>query len=184
MPVHLEWFLSHKKKKKPSSYAVCRPWTLSIGEPRTLRGNRSCSSWVAPPARLPTQPPAATVPSVAALWQPALMAQMATAASSVAVGSIGGTPWVMPSLGLQWRWLWWVHKAWHHLPEVSGSPAAGPAVLWALLSWEQAVLECAQNQGDMKPYKDFNEVLWQCRTENGLEKKCKLKKWKLAPHNW
>lgn len=92
MPVHLEWFLSHKKKKNPSSYAVCRPWTLSVGEPRTLHGNRSCSSWVAPPARFPTQPPAATVPSVAALWQPALMAQMATAASSVAVGSIGGTP--------------------------------------------------------------------------------------------
>lgn len=183
--VHLEWFLSHKKKN-PSSYAVCHPWTLSVGEPRTLRGNRSCSSWVAPPARLPTQPPAATAPSVAV--------------QASRPGGSNGNHCIQCGCGLYRGGTY--PESHHHWGSSGGGngESTKPGIIYqkpqgAQLLDQQSCGPCSLEsklfwsvprttwEGDMKPDKDFNEVLWQCRIANGLDKKLKLKKWKLALHN-
>ncbi|CAO2602282.1 Coiled-coil-helix-coiled-coil-helix domain-containing protein 2, partial [Lemmus lemmus] len=64
-----------------------------------------------------------------------------------------------------------------------GAQAAGPVVCGPCSLESKLFLEHAQNQGDKKPYKDFNKVLRQCQIENGLVKKFKLKKWKSALNN-
>uniref|UniRef100_A0A2I3GD67 CHCH domain-containing protein n=1 Tax=Nomascus leucogenys TaxID=61853 RepID=A0A2I3GD67_NOMLE len=135
------------------------------------RGSRSRTSHMALPAsRDPqmraaprpapvAQPPAAAPPSAvgssaAAPGQPGLMAQMATTAAGVAVGSAVG------------------HTRGHAITGgFSGGRNAEPArpdITYQEPQGTQPFLECAQNQGDIKLCKGFNEVLKQCRLANGL----------------
>ncbi|XP_040612140.1 coiled-coil-helix-coiled-coil-helix domain-containing protein 2-like [Mesocricetus auratus] len=161
-----------------------------------LRGSRSRSSRVAPPASRaaqmraaprhePTaQPPAAAAPSAvgspaAAPRQPGLMAQMALTAAGVVMGSAVG------------------HTLGHAVTGgFSGGGSAEPARPDVTHQVSQGTqdqqsrgpcsleikqfLECAQNQSDVKLCEGFSEVLRQCRWFNPTKKfKRKKLKWTL-----
>lgn len=103
------------------------------------------AAWRPAPAAQPA--PAAALFAVglpaAAPPQPGLMAQMASRAAGVAVGATVGTLWALPSL------------------------VVSVGLVLASESLKQ-FLECVQNQGDVKLWEEFNEVLRQCRPANGF----------------
>ncbi|XP_064216270.1 coiled-coil-helix-coiled-coil-helix domain-containing protein 2-like [Aotus nancymaae] len=183
---------------------ACEDWTnlrrsLQIKKWGRLRGSRSCTSCMAPPAsRAPqmraaprpapaAQPPAVASPSAvgspAAVRQPGLLSQMATTAAGVAVGSAVG------------------HTLGHAItggfsggsdpeparPDITSQEPqrTQPAQQQQPCFYEiKQFLECAQNQGDIKLCEGFSEVLKlpTCKWID-LIKKFKLEKWKTSSYN-
>uniref|UniRef100_A0A452I3W5 CHCH domain-containing protein n=1 Tax=Gopherus agassizii TaxID=38772 RepID=A0A452I3W5_9SAUR len=124
--------------------------------------SRALQMRAAPPppaahAPVPAPAPASAVASPAPR-QPGLMAQMATTAAGVAVGSAVGH-----TLG---------HAMTGRFGGGSSSEAARPDITYqkpqAAQPEMKQLLECAQNQSDLKLCEGFSEVLKQCRFANGL----------------
>uniref|UniRef100_H0XJI6 Coiled-coil-helix-coiled-coil-helix domain containing 2 n=1 Tax=Otolemur garnettii TaxID=30611 RepID=H0XJI6_OTOGA len=151
-----------------------------------LRGSRSHTSHMAPPAsRAPqmrtaprpapaAQPPAAAPTyavgsPTAAPWQPGLMAQMAATAAGVAVGSVvGHTLGYATTGGFSGGC-----NAEPSNPDITyqeplGSQPAQQQQVGPCFCEMKWLLECAQNQTDKKLCEGFNEVLKQCKLANRL----------------
>merc|ERR1712083_607667 len=121
------------------------------------------------PAPVPAAAPAATpmAAPMGAPKQPGLMAQMATTAAGVAVGSTAGhllTGAIMGGGG---------NTAQAAAPEQAALPAAAPAAPLQQqqqqpCQWEvQQFLNCAQGQSDITLCDGFNEALRQCKQQYG-----------------
>ncbi|XP_051886717.1 LOW QUALITY PROTEIN: coiled-coil-helix-coiled-coil-helix domain-containing protein 2-like [Pristis pectinata] len=137
------------------------------------RGSRSRASRPAlSRAPLSTNPPpAAVAPTPVQPWQPGLMAQMASTAAGVAVGSVvdylmrsaltgalGGSGSEPARADITYQ-----------EPSMAASPAQPQAQDNRPCQFEmRQCLECAQNQHDLTLCDGFNEVLKQCRSVHGI----------------
>jgi len=127
------------------------------------------------PARAPPAAPVAAAPAAAAPRQPGLMAQMATTAAGVAVGSTighvagaalmggGGHGEAAPAPQAQ-QDISYVQQQQQPYPYAQQQQLGG----FCQLEMKQ-FLECAQSQHDLTLCSGFSEALRSCKISNGIQ---------------
>ncbi|KAK9532702.1 hypothetical protein VZT92_010076 [Zoarces viviparus] len=133
------------------------------------RGSRSHHSAPASPAvsHAPAPahpPPAALAPAPAQSQGPGLMAQMATTAAGVAVGSAVGHVLVSAMTGSSGG----SSSAEPAKPTYQEPPRSAPAQPGPCHFEVKQFLDCATNQSDLSLCEGFNEALKQCKFSRGV----------------